>query len=113
MSVHSPVYESWSHPCICVPLLRVSWNRPVPLSQTFIGITEKNAMKRLMLMNEMAFELALDALRKGKQVRCAVAAAACFALRDLRERTTCFRTHHPSTSPRSPFRSCSGPLCAP
>jgi hypothetical protein len=40
----------------------------VPLQQTFIGLTETNAMKRLQIMNETAFDIAMSAIRKGKQV---------------------------------------------
>lgn len=42
--------------------------RPVPLQQTFIGVTENNAMKRLNLMNKIAWEKAIAAIRRGKQV---------------------------------------------
>ena len=42
--------------------------RPVPLQQTFIGLTETNAMKRLQVMNETAFDMAIQAVKKGKQV---------------------------------------------
>jgi activating signal cointegrator complex subunit 3 len=42
--------------------------RPVPLQQTFIGVTEKNALKRVNYMNKIAWDKAINAIRKGKQV---------------------------------------------
>lgn len=42
--------------------------RPVPLKQTFIGINEKNRMKCASKLNEKAFEVCLDAVRRGYQV---------------------------------------------
>jgi replicative superfamily II helicase len=42
--------------------------RPVPLKQTFIGITEKNRMKCAYKLNEKAFDVCLDAVRRGHQV---------------------------------------------
>ncbi len=38
--------------------------RPVPLEQTYIGVTEKKAIKRLMLMNEILYEKVME--RAGK-----------------------------------------------
>jgi len=41
--------------------------RPIPLTQRFIGVTEKNAMKRQTLMAQIAYNKCCEALRKGKQ----------------------------------------------
>ena len=38
--------------------------RPVPLEQVFVGITEKKAIKRMMLMNEICYEKVME--RAGK-----------------------------------------------
>jgi replicative superfamily II helicase len=55
--------------------------RPVPLEQTFVGVTEKNRFKLAAKQNERAFEVALDAIRQGHQVgtcvtRCCVVVCA-------------------------------------
>ncbi|OQS02858.1 hypothetical protein THRCLA_04811 [Thraustotheca clavata] len=42
--------------------------RPVPLAQTFIGITEKGRAKQISAMNHLAYEYALDNLHRGHQV---------------------------------------------
>jgi hypothetical protein len=42
--------------------------RPVPLQQSFIGVTDANAMKRLAWMNQIAWDKAAAAVRRGKQV---------------------------------------------
>lgn len=42
--------------------------RPVPLRQTFIGISEQNAIRRLNLMTKHAWDKAIAAIRRGKQV---------------------------------------------
>ena len=42
--------------------------RPVPLTQTFVGVKEANAMKRLNVMNAIAFDKAVAAIKRGKQV---------------------------------------------
>ena len=42
--------------------------RPVPLEQTFIGLSERNRMRAAAKLNERAFEICLDALRRGHQV---------------------------------------------
>ena len=42
--------------------------RPVPLDQSFIGITEKNRHKRNDMMNRTAHEKMVKALERGKQV---------------------------------------------
>ena len=34
--------------------------RPVPLEQVYIGITEKKAIKRMMLMNEICYEKVIE-----------------------------------------------------
>ena len=41
--------------------------RPIPLTQKFIGITEKNSIKRQTLMAQIAYNKACEALRNGKQ----------------------------------------------
>ena len=38
--------------------------RPVPLEQVFVGITEKKAIKRLMLMNEICYEKVMERVEK-------------------------------------------------
>ena len=42
--------------------------RPVPLEQCYIGVKETNAVKRQAVMNEVAYERAVAAVRRGKQV---------------------------------------------
>ena len=42
--------------------------RPVPLSQTFIGVSKQNVIERNTMMLEVAYDKALAALRNGKQV---------------------------------------------
>lgn len=42
--------------------------RPVPLDQTFIGVTEKQRQKRADYMNRKAYEKMVQALDRGKQV---------------------------------------------
>ncbi|KAF0687130.1 Aste57867_21101 [Aphanomyces stellatus] len=42
--------------------------RPVPLEQTFMGITDKGRTKQLMAMNQLAYEYAVDNLTRGHQV---------------------------------------------
>jgi activating signal cointegrator complex subunit 3 len=42
--------------------------RPVPLDQTFVGITEKQRVKRNDMMNRQAFERMTTALERNKQV---------------------------------------------
>ena len=44
--------------------------RPVPLSQTFVGVTSTKLAERNEAMTLLAYEKALGALRAGKQVRC-------------------------------------------
>lgn len=41
--------------------------RPVPLAMSFAGVTEKNVMKRNMLMIEIAYDKIADSLRAGHQ----------------------------------------------
>jgi activating signal cointegrator complex subunit 3 len=41
--------------------------RPIPLTQRFIGVTEKNSIKRQTLMTQIAYDKACEALRNGKQ----------------------------------------------
>jgi len=41
--------------------------RPIPLTQKFIGVTEKNSIKRQTLMAQIAYNKACEALRNGKQ----------------------------------------------
>jgi hypothetical protein len=52
--------------CVCVVAASLS---PVPLEQSFIGVSESNPMKRIQVMNQLAFDTAIAAVRKGKQVR--------------------------------------------
>eukprot|EP00040_Diaphanoeca_grandis_P033251 m.203207 g.203207 ORF g.203207 m.203207 type:complete len:2196 (+) comp32849_c2_seq1:126-6713(+) len=42
--------------------------RPVPLEQTYIGITEKKAIKRLQLMNELVYEKTIEHAKQAHQV---------------------------------------------
>ena len=42
--------------------------RPVPLTQTFIGVTKTSVNERNALMLQIAYDKALAALRNGKQV---------------------------------------------
>ena len=35
-------------------------HRPVPLEQVFIGITEKKAIKKVMVMNEVCYEKVME-----------------------------------------------------
>lgn len=42
--------------------------RPVPLEQTYIGITEKKAIKRLQMMNEIVYDKTMAQCRNGAQV---------------------------------------------
>ena len=41
--------------------------RPVPLAMSFAGVTEKNVVKRNMLMIEIAYDKIADSLRQGNQ----------------------------------------------
>jgi activating signal cointegrator complex subunit 3 len=42
--------------------------RPVPLQQTFIGVSENNALKRLNYMHKLTYDKAMAAIKRGKQV---------------------------------------------
>ena len=42
--------------------------RPVPLQMQYLGITEKNAFKRMHLQNEICYEKAMDQRRKNNQI---------------------------------------------
>jgi len=42
--------------------------RPVPLEQTYIGVSERNTLARLMIMNEIAYRKCVDSLAKTNQV---------------------------------------------
>lgn len=42
----------------CFPLF-ISF-RPVPLEQTYVGITEKKAIKRFQIMNEIVYEKIME-----------------------------------------------------
>ncbi len=42
--------------------------RPVPLSQTFLGVTERNQMMRLQAMNDVAYKKCLESIKQGHQV---------------------------------------------
>ena len=41
--------------------------RPVPLTQKFVGVSETNPQKRLTLMNQLAWDECISAVRRGKQ----------------------------------------------
>lgn len=43
--------------------------RPVPLSQTFVGVKATNRMNQMRDMEEVCYEKVLSNLRKGYQVR--------------------------------------------
>jgi hypothetical protein len=62
--------------------------RPVPLDQTFVGITEKQKVRRNDIMNQNACEKMVTALERGKQVMIFVhsrkeASRSAEAMRDL------------------------------
>ena len=42
--------------------------RPIPLKQLFIGITEKKGIKKLMLINEIAYNKIIERLNDNKQI---------------------------------------------
>ena len=42
--------------------------RPVPLLQTFVGVTKTNVTERNTMMTQLAYDKALAAIRRGKQV---------------------------------------------
>jgi pre-mRNA-splicing helicase BRR2 len=42
--------------------------RPVPLEQTYVGITEKKAIKRLQMMNEIVYEKVIAQVEQGNQL---------------------------------------------
>jgi pre-mRNA-splicing helicase BRR2 len=42
--------------------------RPVPLEQIYIGVSEKKAIKRLILMNEILYEKVIERVGKQQQV---------------------------------------------
>ena len=42
--------------------------RPVPLEQIYIGISERKALKKLMLQNEICFEKVCERAEAGHQV---------------------------------------------
>ena len=44
--------------------------RPVPLSQTFIGVKSLNRLQQLKDMDEVCYEKVLSNVRRGYQVRC-------------------------------------------
>jgi activating signal cointegrator complex subunit 3 len=43
--------------------------RPIPLDQTFLGVTEKQRVKCNDMMNKLAYDKMVAALTRGKQVR--------------------------------------------
>jgi pre-mRNA-splicing helicase BRR2 len=45
--------------------------RPVPLSQQFIGVKSPNAMKRLAIMNDVAYKKVKERVQAGHQVKLA------------------------------------------
>ena len=56
--------------------------RPVPLEQTYVGITEKKAMKRFQVMNEIVYEKVLEHAGKNQVPRTTVAfrGSTCFVI---------------------------------
>jgi pre-mRNA-splicing helicase BRR2 len=42
--------------------------RPVPLEQIYIGVSERKAIKRLILMNEILYEKVIERVSKQQQV---------------------------------------------
>lgn len=42
--------------------------RPVPLEQTYVGITEKKAIKRLQLMNEIVYDKVVERVKQSHQL---------------------------------------------
>lgn len=42
--------------------------RPVPLQQTFVGITEKKGLKRHNMMNEICYDKVMSQVSKAAQV---------------------------------------------
>ena len=42
--------------------------RPVPLEQTYVGITEKKAIKRLQMMNEVVYSKMIAQVQQGNQI---------------------------------------------
>jgi len=42
--------------------------RPVPLDQYYIGVTEKNSVKRRAAMNKICYEKVLKRVKEGHQV---------------------------------------------
>ena len=62
--------------------------RPVPLQQTFVGVTERNTQRAVNVMNKIAWDKAIAAIKRGKQVMVFVhsrkdTAKTARALRDL------------------------------
>lgn len=59
---------------ICFPstfvIVFFSSFRPVPLEQTYVGITEKKAIKRFQIMNEIVYEKIME--HAGKNQVCVV-----------------------------------------
>jgi len=43
-------------------------HRPVPLAQTFVGVTEKDRWRAIKKMNEICYDTVTDSLRRGYQV---------------------------------------------
>jgi replicative superfamily II helicase len=43
-------------------------HRPVPLDQTFIGVMEKQRMRQVAKLNQIAYEKAATSVREGHQV---------------------------------------------
>lgn len=43
--------------------------RPVPLEQTYVGITEKKAIKRFQIMNEIVYEKIMEHAGKNQVSR--------------------------------------------
>ena len=52
----------------------------MPLEQTFVGVTEHNALKRLQYMNRIAFKYTMKSVKAGNQVQ-RLSALKCCAIR--------------------------------
>lgn len=46
--------------------------RPVPLEQTYVGITEKKAIKRFQIMNEIVYEKIMEHAGKNQVNMCSI-----------------------------------------
>ncbi|CAK4141075.1 unnamed protein product [Aphanomyces euteiches] len=78
--------------------------RPVPLEQTFMGITDKGRTRQMMAMNQLAYEYAVDNLTRGYQVMIFVhsrkeTATTIRAILDLAAKNGTIDLFAPSTTP--------------